>query len=90
MPALTATLPLTANTWQRANTDELNKPPTAPSPLPLDPLIRHLAAFIGPIARIVVSRLAKNAVDLDQLYAEAAKQIDSAADRQKFLRTRPR
>lgn len=77
-------------TWQRISTDELHKPTTASAPLPLDPVIRHLAIYIGPIAKIVVSRLARTCTDLDQLYSEAARQIEAEPDRQKFLRTRPR
>jgi serine/threonine protein kinase len=63
---------------------------TQSEPLPLDTIIRHLAAFIGPIAKIVVNRLARQHTDLDTLYTEAAKQIDTEADRQRFLQTRPR
>ena len=76
--------------WQRVSTDELNKPPTTSAALPLDPVIKHLATFIGPIAKIVVNRIAKQCADLDQLYTAASKQIDNDAERQKFLRTRPR
>ncbi len=75
--------------WQRVSTDELRKPITASTTLPLEPVIRHLASFIGPIAKIVVNRLAKQCNDLDQLYAEAAKQIETPAERQRFLLTRP-
>ena len=76
--------------WQRISTDEIHKPLTGSASLPLEPVIRHLASFIGPIAKIIVSRLARQYTDLDRLYAEAAKQIESETDRQKFLRTRPR
>ncbi len=51
--------------------------------------MRHLASFIGPIAKVVVARLAKQYTDLDRLYVEASKQIENEADRKKFLRTRP-
>jgi serine/threonine-protein kinase len=86
---MTATL-APVSSWQRAATDELNKIPTASIPQPLEPLVKHLAAFIGPIAKITVIRLSKKTSNLDQLYQEAAKQIDDPAERQKFLRTRPR
>jgi serine/threonine-protein kinase len=86
---LTATL-APVSSWQRAGTDELNKIPTASIPQPLEPLVRHLAAFIGPIAKITVIRLSKKTNNLDQLYQEAAKQIDDPKERQRFLRTRPR
>ena len=79
-----------AASWQRVSTDDLRQPATTSSPLPVEAVTKHLASFIGPIAKIVVNRLSKQCADLDQLYAEAAKQIDSEADRQRFLRTRPR
>lgn len=79
-----------AAAWQRVGTDDLLCPQTASVALPIEPIIKHLASFIGPIAMIVVNRLAKQHTDLDKLYAEAAKQIDNEADRQRFLRTRPR
>jgi len=54
-----------------------------------EPVVKHLAAFIGPIAKIVVSRLVKQYDDLDLVYAEAAKQIDSELERRRFMETRP-
>ena len=86
---ITTTNPPVAG-WQRISTDDLQRPPTGSTALPLDAVTKHLASFIGPIAKIVVSRLAKQHTELDKLYAEAAKQIDSEAERQRFLRTRPR
>ena len=92
-----ATTRLLSNTWQRASTDQLRQPspvsagqPSSVSAVQTDALIRHLATFIGPIARVLVSRLAKQTADLDELYAQAAKQIDNEAQRQRFLQTRPR
>ena len=85
-----ATTLATAATWQRIATDDLRRPDTSATALPVEPVIKHLASFIGPIAKIVVNRLAKQHTDLDRLYAEAAKQIDGEAERQRFLRTRPR
>ncbi|MGI4757426.1 MAG: serine/threonine-protein kinase [Janthinobacterium lividum] len=84
-----ATTRLPVSTWQRVTTDELKRP-GAPAPVQTDALVRHLTTFIGPIAKIVVSRLAKQTDDLDALYAGAAKQIEGEADRQRFLKTRPR
>lgn len=86
---LTATLAPLHN-WQRPGSDDHHKTPTGAVPQPLEPLVKHLAAFIGPIAKITVLRLAKKTSDLDQLYQAAAKEIDDPAERQKFLRTRPR
>ncbi|MBB5057021.1 serine/threonine-protein kinase [Granulicella aggregans] len=86
---LTATLP-PVNSSHRPGSDDQNKTPTGAVPQPLEPLVKHLASFIGPIAKITVLRLARKTSDIDQLYQAAAKEIDDPAERQKFLRTRPR
>jgi eukaryotic-like serine/threonine-protein kinase len=86
VPVPAPTIPTTP--LQRVNTDQVKQPSTGSLSPPLEQLVRHLASFIGPIAKIVVSRLAKQYTDLDQLYLEASKQIDNDADRKKFLRTR--
>ncbi len=83
--ALSPTRPL-----QEVTTDRSNQPITGPLPPPVDQLVRHLALFIGPIAKVVVTRLTKQHTDLDRLYLEASKQIEKDADRKKFLSTRPR
>jgi serine/threonine-protein kinase len=53
-------------------------------------LVRHLATFIGPIAKVVATRLARQTSDVDQMYALASKEIESEPERQRFLKTRPR
>ncbi len=62
--------------------------PTEPLPEALEQVRKHLAEFIGPIAKVVVRKLATRCPDLDQLYREAAKEISIESDRQKFLRMR--
>ena len=74
--------------WQRVSTDELSRP-TASFHAPVQELVKHLASFIGPIAKVVVGRLLRQSSDLDQLYTLAAKEIDGEKDRERFLRTRP-
>jgi serine/threonine-protein kinase len=71
---------------------EVQKPPSSAGTvsLPLEELTRQLAVFIGPVAKFVVKKLAGQYSDLDQLYAQAAKQIPSDTDREKFLRSRKR
>jgi eukaryotic-like serine/threonine-protein kinase len=59
-------------------------------PLPIEELTKQLAVHIGPVAKFVVKKLTAQCSDLDQLYAEAAKQIPSEADRRAFLRSRRR
>lgn len=51
----------------------------------LDRVSRELAAFIGPIAEVVVRRAAKRSTSLDDLCATVAREIDLPADRAKFL-----
>jgi serine/threonine-protein kinase len=69
---------------------EVRKAPSSSgtASLPLEELTVQLAIFIGPVAKFVVKKLASQYSDLDQLYAQAAKQIASDADREKFLRSR--
>jgi serine/threonine-protein kinase len=69
---------------------DVQKPPSSAgtASLPLEELTRRLAVFIGPVAKFVVKKLAGQYSDLDQLYVQAAKQIPSEADREKFLRSR--
>jgi serine/threonine-protein kinase len=88
--AVTATTPLPH--WTRPITSANLQPPspTAAASLPLEELTRQLAVFIGPVAKFVVKKLAAECSDLDLLYAQAAKQIPSEVDRQKFLRARRR
>jgi hypothetical protein len=74
----------------RAASGEFGRSPSGAVPQPLEPVVKHLAAFIGPIAKITVMRLSKRTADLDELYNEAAKEIDDPEERKKFLRTRPR
>jgi serine/threonine-protein kinase len=63
---------------------------TEPLPEALEQVRKHLAEFIGPIAKVVVRRLAPRCADLEQLYREAAKEIASESERQRFLRLRTR
>ena len=58
--------------------------------LPLEEITKQLAVFVGPIAKLIVKKLAAHCTSADQLYSEAAKQIQSESDRQKFLYSRKR
>jgi serine/threonine-protein kinase len=57
---------------------------------PIDDISKKLAVYIGPIASVVVRKLAAKCTDLNQLYQEAATHITSEKDRQKFLESRRR
>ncbi len=61
---------------------------TAPPIVSVDEISRKLAAYIGPVAKFVVKKLAAQSEDLDFIYREAAKEIPSEADRAAFLRSR--
>jgi serine/threonine-protein kinase len=55
---------------------------------PLDDISKKLAVYIGPIASVVIKKLANKCSSLDELYKEAATQISSDTDRQHFLRSK--
>jgi len=61
---------------------------SAPQNFPLGDITKKLAVYIGPIASVLVRKLAANCTDIDQLYREAAAHIASEADRQRFLQSR--
>jgi serine/threonine protein kinase len=56
----------------------------------LDTVSRELALYVGPIARVLVKRHAPKAASLEGLYKSLAEEIESPADRQKFLAARNR
>ncbi len=60
-------------------------PVTALSSSDLRRVEGHLARAIGPIARILVERAAGAASDLEELERQLAAEIDSSADRRRFL-----
>jgi len=51
----------------------------------LDSVSRELAAYIGPIAKVVVKRAADRCSSVDELKALVAAEIDSEKDRSRFL-----
>jgi hypothetical protein len=64
------------------------KPPAAPISIEraiLERVGRELAGYIGPIAEIVVKRAAKRCTSVTDLCALVAQEIESSADRAKFL-----
>jgi serine/threonine protein kinase len=54
-------------------------------PSELDSVSRELAAFIGPIAKVVVKRAADRCSSVDELYSVVAGEIDTEKDRKRFL-----
>jgi serine/threonine protein kinase len=51
----------------------------------LEPVKRELAAFLGPVARVLVDRTAKKATSWKQLYEMLASELETPAERKKFL-----
>jgi serine/threonine protein kinase len=58
--------------------------------LPVEEVTTRLAAYLGPIAKIIVPRLAAKSKNADDLYARAAEQIPLETERRKFLLARQR
>jgi serine/threonine protein kinase len=53
----------------------------------LDNARKSLAVYVGPMAKVLVSRAAKTARTSEELYRALAKEISTSADREKFLRS---
>jgi serine/threonine-protein kinase len=51
----------------------------------LDSVSRELAAFIGPIAKVVVKRAADSCTSVEELYIAVAGEIGTEKERSKFL-----
>jgi len=78
------------------------KPDAAPAPPPaparstktlsgatvLSSVTRELAHYIGPIARVVVNRAAKQACTLDELYSLVSAEVSTDSERKAFMATR--
>jgi serine/threonine-protein kinase len=61
---------------------------SVPLSFPLGDITKKLAVYIGPIASVLVRKLASNCSDIDDLYKQAATHIPSEADRQRFLQSK--
>lgn len=64
--------------------------PTSPSSVGFEPeglnrLTVQLAAYVGPMARVLVNRAAKRAQNWGQLYAAFAEEVPSGTERERFL-----
>jgi eukaryotic-like serine/threonine-protein kinase len=54
-------------------------------PAVLENVRKNLAVYVGPMAKVLVSRAARNTRNLESLYRALATEILSPADREKFL-----
>jgi hypothetical protein len=61
-------------------------PASAIDPAIKDRVTRELAAFIGPIAEVVVKRAAKRSATAEELYSAAATEIETQDERLRFLK----
>jgi serine/threonine protein kinase len=59
-------------------------------PSVLDSVSKELAAFIGPIAKVVVKRAAGRCSSVDELYCAVSAEIDSERDRSSFMASKKR
>ena len=55
----------------------------------LEHVRKNLAVYVGPMAKVFVSRAARNARNVEELYRALAAEIAAPADREKFLRSQP-
>lgn len=56
----------------------------------IERLIEALAVFVGPVAKVLVSRAAKKAASWDELYRALASEVPAGRDRDRFLASRHR
>lgn len=66
------------------------RPSSKLQPADLDSVSRELAAFIGPIAKVVVRRAADRCSSVDELYSVVAGEIGTEKERSRFLATKKR
>ena len=59
-------------------------------PAELEQVKKQLAAYVGPMARILVDRAARKSTSVQQLYELLSAEVPEGAERKKFLAGRPR
>ena len=63
-------------------------PPQGWDPALLKQIEGHAARFLGPVAKVMVRRAGRRTLDIDELYAMMAKELDSEEQRKAFMATR--
>jgi len=63
---------------------------TGHAPEVVDRIARELADYVGPIARVLVKKAAKQSASTREIYDRVSLEIESLNDRQKFLSHKPR
>jgi eukaryotic-like serine/threonine-protein kinase len=84
----TSMLPVAGSSGERAQSSVGQAPKSAAQEFPIGDITKKLAIYIGPIASVLVRKLAAKCTDINQLYREAAAHIPSEKDRQRFLQSR--
>lgn len=62
-------------------------PPTGWDMAVLKKVEQQLAAFVGPLARLMVKKAAKSVTDLESLYSRLAGELEDVEERRQFLRS---
>lgn len=84
----TSMLPTSGSSGERVKQSAGQPARSAAQEFPIGDITKKLALYIGPIASVLVRKLAAKCTDVNQLYKEAAAHIPSEADRQRFLQSR--
>jgi eukaryotic-like serine/threonine-protein kinase len=84
----TSMLPVSVNSGEPAQQIVGQPPRSAAQEFPIGDITKKLAVYIGPIASVLIRKLAARCTNLDQLYKEAATHIPSETDRQRFLQSK--
>jgi len=63
-------------------------PPPGWDPALLKQIEGHFARFVGPVAKVMVRRAGRRTLDVDELYAILAHELDSEEQRKAFMATR--
>ncbi len=81
---------LTPPPIQEARSTTMKSGPVPLTPSVVEQAARDLAAYIGPIAKLIVKRACLNCASAKELYTKLAEEIDSPKEREKFMNSRPR
>lgn len=86
-PSIAVTTPIPNETGALTSPTTPVGTPVPPGfdPAEIEKLKKDLAAYIGPLARVIVSRKAKTARNIEELSIQVASEIPAEADRAKFL-----
>jgi eukaryotic-like serine/threonine-protein kinase len=63
-------------------------PPPGWDPALLKQIETQLARFVGPVAKVMVRRAGRRTLDVDELYATMARELDTEEQRKSFMATR--